>query len=122
MHGAWLTGPSNWQTENCEGEPASILQTSLSRAGCAHFPGANLRNFRENFGEPDFSAKRPGLAGGGGSHQRTCLQGGFPCLAGKYRENLPLEHTNRNLTAPFISTFNALPSNSLTIRTGNFAD
>jgi hypothetical protein len=40
-----------------DADAAASLQTSLFGAGCADSGGANLRKFRDNFGERDFFVK-----------------------------------------------------------------
>jgi hypothetical protein len=59
------------------------------------------------------------VAGGGGSHRRTCLRFRIPCFAGKYREILAREPGNGEAALAFANKFNAFPPNSLTIRAGN---
>jgi hypothetical protein len=46
----------------------------------------------------------------------------LPCFAGKYRQILAFEARNGDIAFLFTSKFNALPSNSLGIEAGNFAD
>ena len=47
---------------------------------------------------------------------------GIPCLAGKYREILPLETGDGDQARASANKFRAFPTNSLRIATGNFAD
>lgn len=46
----------------------------------------------------------------------------IPCSAVKYREIMALGLVRAIIPLSFASIFNALPSNSLRIETGNFAD
>ena len=62
------------------------------------------------------------IAGGGGSHRRTCLCFAFPCCAGKYREILGLEAGYGEAALALENKFNPFLPDSLTFGTGNFAE
>ena len=62
------------------------------------------------------------IAGGGGSHRRTCLCFAFPCCAGKYRENSTLEAGCGEAALALANKFKSFFRISLTLGTGNFAE